>query len=87
MKSLNWNEVTRFPCSVSLLNEALLRTIRDTYSKSTIVVTTGDKPWFDDRWSWLTLGSREHIDCGVVVGRRLIRRSIRWLVVMLSLCM
>ena len=37
--------------------------------------------------SWLTTRSREHMECEVVVGRRLIRRSIGWLIVMLSMCM
>ena len=37
--------------------------------------------------SWLTVRSREHIECGVVVWRRLILMSIGRLVVMLSVCM
>ena len=37
--------------------------------------------------SWLIMQSREHIECRVVIGRKLIGRSIRWLAVMLSLCM
>ena len=48
-KGLNWNGITRFPCSVSSLNEALLRVIRDRVPKRTIVVRTGDKPRFDNR--------------------------------------
>ena len=36
--------------------------------------------------SWFTMQSREHIECGVVVERSLIGKSIGWLVVMLSLC-
>ena len=35
--------------------------------------------------SWLIERSREHIECGVVVGRRLIGKSIDRLVVMLGL--
>ena len=36
--------------------------------------------------SRLTARSREHIECGVVVGRRLVGRSKGWHVVMLSMC-
>ena len=47
MKGFNWNELIRFPCPVSSLNETLLRVIRDRLLKRTIVVRTGDKCWFD----------------------------------------
>ena len=49
MKGPNWNRIIRSPCPASSLNEALLRVIKDRVSKWTIVVKTGDKPWFDDR--------------------------------------
>ena len=51
MKGLNWNGIIRSPCPVSSLNEAVLRIIADRVLKRTIVVKTGDKPWFDDRCS------------------------------------
>ena len=37
--------------------------------------------------SWLTVRSREHIECGVLVERRMIGKSLGWLVIMLSMCM
>ena len=43
VKGFNWNEIIRFPYPVSLLNEALLRVIRDRIPKRIIVVKTGDK--------------------------------------------
>ena len=49
MKGLNWNEIIRFPYSVSSLNEALLCVTRNRVSKQILVVRTDDKPWFDDR--------------------------------------
>ena len=48
-KGLNWNEIFRSPCPVSLLNEALLCVIKDRIPKRTIGVRTRVKPWFDDR--------------------------------------
>ena len=39
-KGLNLNEISRSPSSVSSLNEALLRVIRDRVSNRTIVVRT-----------------------------------------------
>ena len=86
MKGLNWNETIRSPCPVSLLNEALLRVIKNRVPKRTIVVRKGNKPWFDDRCVLLTMQYKRHLECGVVVRYRLIGRSIGWLVVMLSLC-
>ena len=50
MKGPNWKGIIRSPCPVSSLNETLLRVIRDRVFKLTIVVRTGDKPWFDDRY-------------------------------------
>ena len=35
--------------------------------------------------SWLTVRSREHIECGIGARRRLIGMSIGWLAVVLSL--
>ena len=84
VKCLNWNAMISPSCPVSLLNEALLHVIWDRVLKRTIVVRTGDNPWFDNRCVWLTVQRTKHIECGVVVGRRLIGRSIGWLVVMLS---
>ena len=49
MKCLNWNGIIRFSYLTSSPNEALLRVIRDRVPKRTIVVRTGDKPWFDDQ--------------------------------------
>ena len=43
------NEIIRFPCPASLLNEAFLRVCRGNVPKRTLVVSTSDKPWFDDR--------------------------------------
>ena len=51
MKGLNWNGIIKSPCPVSLFNDALLRVIRDRVPKRTIVVRTGGKPWFDDRYA------------------------------------
>ena len=31
VKDLNWNEIIRFPCPVSSLNESLLRILRDRF--------------------------------------------------------
>ena len=47
MKGLNGHKIIRSPCSASLLNEALLCVVRNRVPKRTIVVRTGDKPWFD----------------------------------------
>ena len=44
VKSLDWNEIIRSPCSVSSLNKALLCFIRDRVRKWTIVVRIADKP-------------------------------------------
>ena len=49
VKGPNWNEITRFPCPISSLNESLLRVTGGKVSKQTIVVRTNDKPWFDGR--------------------------------------
>ena len=45
----NWNGIIRYPCSVLSLHETLFRFIGDGVSKRTIVVSTGDKLWFDGR--------------------------------------
>ena len=50
VNGLNWNEIIRSPCPVSLLSEALLRVIRDRVPKRMIVVRTGDKLRFDYRF-------------------------------------
>ena len=49
MKGLNWNGIIKSPCSVSLLNEALLGVVRVRDIKRTIGVRIGDKSWFHDR--------------------------------------
>ena len=49
VKGPNWNGIIKSPCPRSSLHEALLRVIRNRVHKRTIVVKTGDKPWFDDR--------------------------------------
>ena len=49
VKSLEWNEIIRSLCPVTLLNETLLHILKDRVSKRTIVIRTGDKPSFDDR--------------------------------------
>ena len=36
-------------CPISSLNEELLLVIKDRVPKRTILATTGNKPWFDDR--------------------------------------
>ena len=48
VKSLNWNEIIRFPFPA--LSEALLCAIRDRVPKRTVMVRTRDKPWFVDRY-------------------------------------
>ena len=48
VKGLNWIEIIRSPWPVLSLSEALLRVISNRVAKRTIVVKTGDKPWFDD---------------------------------------
>ena len=49
VKGLDYHEIIRPCCPVSLLNEVLLRVIRDRAPKRTIAVRMGDKPWLDDR--------------------------------------
>ena len=51
LKGLNWNGIIRSSFSLSSLNEALLRVIRDTFPRRTIVIRTDDKPCFDESWS------------------------------------
>ena len=76
VKDLNWNRIIRCLYPVSSLDEALLCFIRDRILKQTIMVRTRDKPWFD-KWCILAfVRSREHIECGVVIVRRLIGKSI-----------
>ena len=45
VKGQNWNENIR-SIALSSLNGALLRVFSDRVSKRTIVIRTGDKPWF-----------------------------------------
>ena len=85
VEDINWNRIFRYPCPVSSLNEALLRGIREFSSGqlwlsgrlySSLGLMTGAP--------WLIMQSREHIECGVIAGRRLIGSSIKWHVVVLS---
>ena len=92
VKGLNCNEIIRSSFRASSLNKALLRVIRDRVPKQTIVgntiVHTGHQSLgFMTCVVWLTVQSREHIECGVVIRRRLSEKSIGRLVVMLSLSM
>ena len=50
--------------------------IRDRDHKRTIVDRTGDNSWFDDKCVLTHVRSREHVECGVVVRRTLIGRSM-----------
>ena len=84
VKGLNWTGIIRFICLVSSVNEALLRIIKDRALKGTIAVRTGDKPWLITGVSWLTVRSREHIECVVAVGCNLTGRNIGWLIGVLS---
>ena len=76
-----------FFCPELTLNEALLRVIRNKFPKRTSVVRMGIILGWMTNKSWLTMESRRHIECGVVVGCKLIERSTGRLVVMLSICM
>ena len=58
VKSLNWNEILSFPCPLLSLNGALLRVIRNRVLKQMSLVRGVYK-------HWLTVGSREHIGCGI----------------------
>ena len=78
MKGLNWHGIIRFPCSVSLGIEFPSGRLLSEQEISLGLMTSV---------SWLNVRSREHIDCGVIVGRRIIGRSIEWLAVVLSWCM
>ena len=69
-------EITRSLCPVLSLNEALLRVIRDRLSKRTFVVKQETKIVLMTSVSWLTVQCREHLECGVAAGRRLIGRGI-----------
>ena len=72
---------------VSTLNEALLRVIRNKFPKRTIVARTrGISLGLMTSVAWLTVQSRGHIECGVVVGSRRIGKSIEWLVIMFCVC-
>ena len=70
--------------TASFLNEALLYVIRDIVPKQRIADRTSDWLGLLTDVSWFIGRSREHIECGVVVGRKLIGRSIEWLVFMLN---
>ena len=50
----------------------MLRVLMDRVPKRSIVVRTSDKSWLDDREGggcWLTVRSKDHIECVVVVER------------------
>ena len=51
------------------------------------MVRMRDKPWLITGGSWLTVRSREHIECEVVAARKRIVNSIRWFVVVISWAM
>ena len=86
MKGLNWNGIIRSPYLVSSLNEALLHFIRDTVPKRAIVVRTGYKPWFDDRYVFAHRAKQRayRVWIGFVARPRLIWRSMEWFAVVLS---
>ena len=71
VKGLNWNEFIRFSlarhCCVLLAIEFTSGQLWSEQETSLGLMT--DVPW-------LIVRSREHIECGVVAGRRLIGRSI-----------
>ena len=48
-KGLNGNEIIRPLCPISILNEELLLFVRKRVPLRTIVVRTGNKPWFDEQ--------------------------------------
>ena len=50
VKGLHWKGILRSLCSLSTLNDALLGGILNRVPMRTIVVTTGNKPWFYDQW-------------------------------------
>ena len=85
LKGLNWNEI--LTCTVSSLNEALLRVIRNRVSKRTIKIRTGDKPWFGDRRVLLHTAKQKTYRAWIRSRAQAIGRSIGWHVVMYSLCM
>ena len=49
VKVLIWIGIISSNCSLSLINEALLRVFMDRVPKRSIMVRTGDELWFDDR--------------------------------------
>ena len=85
VQGLNWNEIIRSPWPASSLNEVLSRVISDRVPKWTIVVKTGDKPWFGELC--VLVHRAKHLAYRVwscIVKCRLIGKSIGWLVVVLS---
>ena len=87
VKGLNWNEIIRSPCQVLSLNKAILRVIRNRVPKGRLWLELEISLGLITGVFSPTTRIREHIECGVVVERKLIGGSIRWLVVMLSMCM
>ena len=84
VKDFNWNGIIRSPCPVLSLNEELLRVIRDRVLSGQLLLEQEISLSWMIGVAWLCKISREHIECGVVAGRRLIRRSTGWLVVVLN---
>ena len=89
VKGINWNEIIRSFCPVSTLNKALLSIFPNRVPKRMIVVRTGYKLWLMTSVSWLTVRSRGHMECRVVVGvgSMLTGRGIGWFVGMFSMYM
>ena len=64
-----------------------MHVLKDGVPKQTVVVRSGNKPWFDDRCVLAHRAMQRAYRVWRIVGRRLIGRYIGWLVVMLSKCM
>ena len=87
MKGLEWNEIIKSPYPASSLNEDCCVFLGTEFLSERLWLERVVSLRLMTGVSWLTVRSKEHIECIVVVGRRLIGRSIGWLVVMLGLRM
>ena len=82
VKGLNYNLIIRSSCPVLSLIETLLSVLEIKFPSKRLWLERVLNYDLMTGVCWLTVRNRDNIECVVIIGRRLIERSIEWLIVM-----